>query len=122
MFLAGRQPALESSEADFPAIVRRLERAGFSRHLGPRIQRLRELGAWKHEFLGEGGERRQLHVQCLRRTAPGKRPVLEWYAHTEPAGWGLRHLFAALTDGVSYQHGARMLRETLQGVRLKGAA
>lgn len=101
--------------------MRRLERAGYRRHLGPRIQRLRELGAWKHEFVGDEGDLRQIHVQCLR-SGEGKGARLEWYAHTEPAGWGLRHLFAALTDRVSYQHGARMLRETLKGVRLGRAA
>lgn len=122
MFLAGRTPALETSDADFAAIVRRLERVGYTAHKGPRIQRLREIGAWRLEFPAEDGQLRQIHVQCMREVDRKGRQHLAWYAHTEPAGWGLRHLWAALTDRVSYQHGARMLREQLAGLRLARAA
>ncbi len=118
MFMAGRSPAFLSSEEEFGQIVRRLERKGYTRHLGPRIQRWTELGAWRRTL---DDADRQIHVQCLRRQTD-EGPVLEWFAHTEPSGWGLRHLIAALTDRVSYQHGARILRDDLGNVRLVKSA
>lgn len=107
MFLAGRTPAIVSSPDEFSRIVGELERAGYKRHLGPRVQRWTELGAWRREI----SPGRQIHVQCLSTGGPEEERLLEWFAHTEPSGWGVRHLWAALTDGVSYQHGSRILRE-----------
>ena len=127
MFLAGRQPALVVAAAAYPALAQRLERRGYERHEGPRIRRGRELEAWKRDI----GAGRQIHVQALlarpTKRAPRSRKALrgariELYAHTEPAGYGPRHLWAALTDRVSYQHGARILRADLDARAPRRAA
>lgn len=104
MFLAGRSPALTIRKRQLSRLLERLERAGYLEHTGLRIVRPRELGA----FMRPIGRDRQIHVQVLLSEDGNGYEV---FAHTEPAGFGLRHLWAALTDRVSYQHGARMLRD-----------
>jgi len=129
MFLAGRTPAVIVAAAAYPALAQRLEARGYERHTGPRIVRSRELEAWRRDI----GEGRQIHVQAmLARPPKGRRKGpkalrgarIELYAHTEPAGYGPRHLWAALTGRVSYQHGARMLRADLdaRARRARGVA
>lgn len=107
MFLAGRTPAYSACTCSLPELIRRLEAAGYHEHTGPRIARSGELVAYVKPLERE----RQVHVQIVQR--PGVEG-LDVYAHTEPWGWGWRHLWAALTDRVSYQHGARILRNDLR--------
>lgn len=125
MFLAGRTPAVVVAAAAYPALVQRLEARGYERHGGPRIVRSRELEAFRRDI----GEGRQIHVQAMLARTRGRRKGsrtlrgarIELYAHTEPAGYGPRHLWAALTGRVSYQHGARMLRADLDRRVRRGA-
>jgi hypothetical protein len=110
MFLAGRTPAVVCSTKEFPGYALKLEAKGYELHHGLRIVRSNELEAWKRD-LSCGC--RQIHVQVLLRRTRGEPDRIELYAHTEPKGYGLKHFWAALTDRVSYQHGARILREDL---------
>jgi Xaa-Pro aminopeptidase len=59
------------------------------------------LGPGEHERIERGGNARL-------------------YAHTEPRGFTLKHLLAALFDSVSYQAGAKVLRADL--AKVKGLA
>lgn len=113
MFLAGRSRAHHVCCCDLPALLQALERAGYVEHKGPRITRSRELVAYVRPLEREP---RQIHVQIID-CGPGA--GFDVFAHTEPWGWGLAHLWAALTDRVSYQHGARILRADL-GVGREG--
>lgn len=83
-----------------------LERAGYRQHRGPRTTADGELEAWVRELATD----RQVHVQLVSPKRGGNARV---YAHTEPRGFTLRHLVAALFDRVSYQAGAKVLRADL---------
>ena len=107
MFLRGKQPALKVPLDRVPALCVKLERAGYTLHRGPRTRAPGELEAWVRRLSPD----RQVHVQLVK----GQRDV-RVFAHTEPAGFTLRHLFAALLDQVSYQAGAKVLKADLAKV------
>jgi hypothetical protein len=110
VFLRGKHPALTLPLAKLPVLCVSLERAGYRQHRGPRTTTEGELEAWVREL----GDDRQVHVQLVSPKRGGNARV---YAHTEPRGVTLRHLLAALFDGVSYQAGAKVLRADLAKVK-----
>lgn len=111
--MRGRRPALRVELNELPGFCAKLEAAGYRLHRGLRTTHEGELEAWVREI----PDKRQCHVQIV---APKRGGAALVYAHTEPAGFTLRHLLAALTDSVSYQAGARVLRGDLErkGVNL----
>lgn len=74
---------------------------GYKPHTGARTKRNGEVQAWV-KSIGRG---RQVHVQ-EELLDDGSVDV---FAHTEPAGHGLDHLFAAVFDRASYAGGAKVL-------------
>jgi hypothetical protein len=95
---------------DLPRLCMRLEHAGYTLHRGARTTHEGEIEAWRRVF----APGRQVHVQIVKPKR-GKDATL--YAHTEPSGFTLTHLLAALFDRVSYQAGARVLRADLEGAK-----
>jgi len=79
---------------------------GYRPHTGPRTRRRGETQAWVAP-LPRG---RQIHVQ-EERLDDGDVAI---FAHTEPAGYGLTHLLAAVLDKASYSGGARALLTDLR--------
>jgi hypothetical protein len=79
---------------------------GYKPHTGPRSRRAGEIQAWVAPI----GRGRQVHVQ-EERLRDGSVAV---FAHTEPEGYGLDHLMAALFDEASFPGGARALRTDLR--------
>lgn len=79
---------------------------GYRPHTGPRTTRDGEIQAWL-KLIGSG---RQVHVQ-EELLEDGSIAV---FAHTEPAGAGIDHLFAAVFDRASYSGGARVLLADLR--------
>lgn len=105
MFVQGKRPALLVPVSRLEAFRARMRRAGYRPHLGHRVQRSGELGAWTRSLPSD----RHVHVQ---EVAWSKSSVAV-FAHTEPAG-GLRHVWSALTDGANFPAGARTLRQDLR--------
>lgn len=95
------------SLGELPGFCERLQRAGYTLHRGARTTRSGEIEAWRRMFAPD----RQVHVQLVQASRGSDVLV---FAHTEPAGFTLRHLVAALFDQVSYQAGARVLRSDLE--------
>jgi hypothetical protein len=79
---------------------------GYKPHTGPRTQREGEIQAWVKPI----GRGRQVHVQ-EELQGDGSIKV---YAHTEPAGYGLDHLVAAVLDEASFSGGGKVLRGDLR--------
>jgi hypothetical protein len=109
VFLRGNRPAIVLPLGKLPALCRALELAGYEQHQGPRTTHEGELEAWRRDLDTE----RQVHVQIV---APKRGGNARLYAHTEPRGFTLKHLIAALLDRVSYQAGAKVLRSDLDRV------
>lgn len=108
MFKKGIKPCAVVPSSAVRALRRDLRAAGYQVHEGPRTTRAGEIRAWLR-LLGEG---RQVHVQEV--ALEGGDVAL--FAHTEPEGWGLRHLVAAVLDQVSFQAGARVLKRDLRAM------
>lgn len=113
MFLRGNRPALVLPLDKLPTLCLSLERAGYTPHRGPRTTHDGELEAWVRPLDRD----RQVHVQIV---SPKRGGNARLYAHTEPRGFTLKHLLAALFDSVSYQAGAKVLRADL--AKVKGLA
>jgi hypothetical protein len=79
---------------------------GYKPHTGPRSKRDGEIQAWV-KLIGRG---RQVHAQ-EELLDDGSTAV---FAHSEPAGVGLDHFFAAILDRASFSGGARVLRGDLR--------
>lgn len=105
MFIQARSPCFTVYLREYPALVERLYHAGYTRHKGPRWTRRDEIDVWKR-ILPRG---MQIHVQVV---FSGQKS-LEVYAHTEPAGYGFRHLWAALTDSVDFDAGRRQFLQDI---------
>ena len=103
----GRRACLVIDSRDFGALKGDLLKANYEFHTGPRLKRTSEIGAMR-AFLGND---RQVHVQFVRR----RDGDIGVYAHTEPETEDLiAHGWAAMTGNVSYQGGARVLKEDLR--------
>jgi hypothetical protein len=105
-FKQGKRPTLRIPSAKTHAFRAVLLVVGYRVHRGLRTKRKGELMAWLIR-LPKG---RQVHVQ--EEELPNGDILV--FAHTEPAGYGLKHLKAALRDRVSYSGGARRLRNDLR--------
>ena len=105
-FIQGRKPAVVISAEDQRKFRGDLLASGYKPHTGPRVRRENEVQAWVAPLPGG----RQVHVQEVRR----RNGDIAVYAHTEPEGAGLRHGISALTDGASFQGGARALKSDLR--------
>ena len=79
-------------------------------HDGPRTTRDGEVQAWVGSIRGG----RQIHVQEVRR----RDGSIAVFAHTEPEGYGLDHLVAAVLDRASFSGGAKVLLNDLRDRRL----
>ena len=90
---------------EYPRFRETLRRLGYSVHRGPRAARQRELEAW----VAVVDRSEQIHVQTER----GAGEYVAVYAHTEPAGYGLAHVLAAVLDSADFRRGARVLLRDL---------
>jgi len=105
-FKQGKRPTLTIPSATIPAFRAILVLVGYTIHRGPRSKRKGETLAWVIRF----PKGRQVHVQ--EQELPNGDLLI--FAHTEPAGYGYRHLKAAVRDEASYSGGARRLRNDLR--------
>jgi len=105
-FKQGKRPCLVLDASDVRGFRGTLLSKGYKPHTGLRTIRAREQQAW----VAPVGRDRQVHVQEVRR-ANGRIAV---FAHTEPAGYGLRHAVAAILDRASFSGGARVLLRDLR--------
>jgi hypothetical protein len=106
-FKQGRRPCLVLEREDVRSFRGALLALGYRFHAGLRSTRRGETQAW----LADIGRGRQAHVQEARRS-DGRVAV---FAHTEPAGVGLRHAISAALDRASFSGGARVLLRDLRG-------
>lgn len=123
-FKRGKHPALSIDEKDLRDVVALLLAAGYAEHDGPATKVEGEMLAMRKRFVSgrSGRSIRQNHVQFVHDIPRHGRGVhrIHVFAHTEP--WRtIPHAIAALTNGVSYQAGARMLRKDIAGVTALGA-
>lgn len=105
-FKQGKKPAVRVAKRDHKKLRGALLSAGYEFHTGLRTERDDEIQAWV-KLIGNG---RQVHVQETR----GRGNTIKLHAHTEPEGETLEHLWAALTDQVSFQGGSRVLKNDLR--------
>jgi len=100
-FKQGKCAAITVSKKSRTTFRGDLFATGYKPHTGARTQRVGEIQAWVRPI----GRGRQVHVQeeLLRDGS------IDVFAHTEPEGQGLDHLFAAVFDRVSYSGGAKVL-------------
>jgi hypothetical protein len=103
----------------FNTLAVALRRAGYEGHTGPKVQRDREVAAFRKTFESARGLR-QNHVQIAENNN-----TLAIYAHTEPHTDELvDHAISAIFDGASFQGGSKMLKNDLaaEGVELMSHA
>lgn len=89
-FKQGRHPCLVLQKKDHRRFRGALFPLGYQLHDGPRTTRDGEVQAWVGSIRG----RRQVQVQEVRR----RDGTVAVFAHTEPEGYGLDHLVAAVLD------------------------
>ena len=106
MFIQGKQPCLIIPKRLHKAFQHALTGLGYESHDGPRWKRDGETQTWV-VALGNG---RQIHVQ-EEELSNGNVAV---FAHTEPAGFGPRHLASALRDEASFSGGSKALKADLR--------
>lgn len=105
-FKQGRRPCLVLNASERRRFRGALFASGYKLHRGPRVTRRGEEQAWVAQI----SRGRQVHVQEVRRSDG----LISVFAHTEPEGYGPKHLFAALLDQVSFSGGARALLADLR--------
>ncbi len=105
-FVQGKKPALTLTARRFERFRVTIEALGYAPPTGPHVRRAGEFAAWILPL----ADRRQVHVQA----AHGRNGVVDVFAHTEPAGYGLRHTLSALRDQHNFSAGSRTLRGHLR--------
>lgn len=105
-FKQGRRPCLVLERNEHREFRGDLFALGYRLHDGARTTRRGEIQAWVGAVRGG----RQVHVQEVRRH-DGRVAV---FAHTEPEGYGLDHLVAAILDRASFSGGAKVLLNDLR--------
>lgn len=106
MFKQGKKPCLVLALGDLHRFSDVLIVCGYKPHKGPRKIRDGEFFAWVKR---EG--KRQVHVQMVETEN-----AIFVYAHTEPAGYGLAHLWSAVRDRAHFSAGSRVLRRDMHRV------
>lgn len=99
----------------FNTLAAALKRAGYERHSGPRVERDREIAAFRRTYDSPQGLR-QNHVQVAEHGN-----TIAIYGHTEPhTDEFIDHAISAIFDGASFQGGSKMLKNDLaeQGLEL----
>lgn len=118
MFKSGKTPAITIDKSRLKNFVTKLFVAGYVEHDGRKTKMKGEVLTFRKKFITDRGKERQNHVQLVFKRNQNKIAI---YAHTEPymgrtVGSIFSHGFAAITDKVSYQAGARMLKADIKAV------
>lgn len=118
MFKSGKTPVVSIARSALKPYVTKLFAAGYEEHDGRKTKMKDEILTFRKKFITDRGKERQNHVQLVFKRKTNKIAV---YAHTEPymgrtVGSLFSHGYAAFTDKVSYQAGARMLRADIKAV------